>query len=660
MIVCPTCRHRNPERSLACASCGGSLADFVYRACPACAALNAAENVFCHRCLTSLSESPTSSEAPLPDKALGQDESRAPEEQFPELVTPVDGGQIGDADSVTSEPGSESESDAAVPEPEAAESEPEAKAAEPEAAESEPDEGEPEPEAVESEPELKSTEDAQNVIAQDISDKAIADESQESVILPMEPGAEADQALEGRSEGETFESVEYDIVPEAPSSQESPPSTEQTTARAASEGEDTPIEMMGVWMAHESLPDESGVKEDAIEGARALPTLGSGPGGELPGEDSDASPLRDDNRSREQVEIPSADLAQDSATRAGEDQGIPVETVVSLPHRAALTVLTGPSDADRLDAELFQRIAQEPASLDAHLPGLDVAGALPSAGAAPHSRGRLGQIALRLIVLLAAIVPLITGSLTSPWVQPRDSVLAAAKTMAAIPEGAVVLISFDYGPSYAGELEPLARALVHQLASNSVQTIAISTLATGPALAERVYEAVSRQIPEYAYGQDYAILGFLPGQEAGLRLLRLSFADAFRADHLGQRISGELPILQEIASLQDFDQVIVLADDGSSVRNWVEQVGGTKGIVLHAFVSSRIEPLLQPYHQSGQLESLIGAADGAAEYELASGSPPSQLLRTDSFAILFLIFATIAIVTNVVWLSRGVRRRSSK
>ena len=63
MIVCPTCRHNNPETARACENCGRSLEGFIYRTCPACGALNPAQSAFCRRCLNELlpvGEEPTS------------------------------------------------------------------------------------------------------------------------------------------------------------------------------------------------------------------------------------------------------------------------------------------------------------------------------------------------------------------------------------------------------------------------------------------------------------------------------------------------------------------------------------------------------------------------------------------------------------------------
>jgi ribosomal protein L40E len=85
MIVCPTCNHHNPEGAEACAQCGASLAGFAYRACPTCGALNAADSVFCHRCLSELSPGELELSPPLEEKTLLE----APPEPRPAPPAPI-------------------------------------------------------------------------------------------------------------------------------------------------------------------------------------------------------------------------------------------------------------------------------------------------------------------------------------------------------------------------------------------------------------------------------------------------------------------------------------------------------------------------------------------------------------------------------------------
>ena len=332
---------------------------------------------------------------------------------------------------------------------------------------------------------------------------------------------------------------------------------------------------------------------------------------------------------------------------AGIDDLLPLEDVVSLPHRAAIPVPMEPTEADEHDAELFQRIAGEPAPL--HEPARTI---LPKTVSVLPKTGR---ILLYLLVLLAALIPSFTGDLFGPWVRARESVAAAAQLFGTLPDDAVVLISFDYDPAYAGEMDPLALAVVRHLAKRSVRMVAMSTKPAGLGLAEQVYRTVSEETSGLCYGKDYAILGYLPGQESGLRTLAKSLGAAFKTDYLQGRPLADLSVTHGLTTINGFTHVIVLSDDSQIVRTWIEQVQSRNDIKLHALVTSRIEPMLIPYRESGQLTSLIAGSYGSIEYPVASGVLSRQGNLTDAYAGLFLVLFLTAVVTNVFYIGRAKR-----
>ncbi|MBN1401299.1 MAG: zinc ribbon domain-containing protein [Anaerolineae bacterium] len=608
MIVCPVCNHRNRADAQSCASCGAPLTGFVYRACPSCGALNGAEQVFCHRCLTELT--------PIEELAEeAQVQAEAPvSEEGREAVFEAECAALAGEPADVSEPSAREEPTRAgegalievAPELDTAAQGLEGAPSGDEERESQPAEVAP-PEADVSE----QTEDP-TVASEWEAAEALEPETGEARGAQVGAESEAPQAGAGEAQDRRGEEIE----PAAPEG------LGEAAAPEAPEPEQPQAPQMPGGIEVEPPPDEA--PEELT--------------------DQDALWLMPQEQRMPDVLAPLAEI----------EDAIPVETVVALPHRARPTLPMGPSDADRHDAELYQDIAGAPASLSSQGP---IQPRWPAAQAGRVQKRRLGSEVARTLlwlgVLLSGLAPIVTGNLTARWVQPREAITLASDAVAAISAEDTVLISFDYSPAYAGELDPLALAVLRQLADRSVPMVALSTQPSGIGSAERAFEALARQMPEYAYGYDYAILGFLPGQEVGLRLLKVSFGDAFSTDHvLGQRL-GELPVTQNLTTLEDIDHIILLAEDGAVARRWIEQVQPGSGIDLHAFVSSRIEPLLQPYHQSGQIKTLVGAANGSAEYEIASGAAPNALRWTDGAALFFVLWVIVAIATNVVYMSRG-------
>jgi len=256
-------------------------------------------------------------------------------------------------------------------------------------------------------------------------------------------------------------------------------------------------------------------------------------------------------------------------------------------------------------------------------------------------------VLLNLMVLMAALVPFFTGGWITPWVQPQGSVIALARLIQDLPADTTVMLSFDYDPAYAGELDPLARAVIRHLAARSVRSVVMSTNPAGVGVASQIYTEVAADSPAYAeYGENYAILGYLPGVEAGLRTLNNTLANAFRTDAVARAPLSELPATRGLATLRDVDHIIILSDNPQSVRRWIEQVRTRNGVSLHALVTARAEPILVPYQQSGQLQTLIGGFQ-AAEYELVASVRPTALNLADAYAALFVVLVAVAIATNV-------------
>ncbi|MHB1296219.1 MAG: zinc ribbon domain-containing protein [Anaerolineae bacterium] len=315
------------------------------------------------------------------------------------------------------------------------------------------------------------------------------------------------------------------------------------------------------------------------------------------------------------------------------------------PHAAAEA-----ADAETA-AALFHRIATEPARL---------AAPIRTVIRRPSDRlPRLGRTLLYLLVLLAALTPFFSGGQTQSLIEPSDAVSGLTRVLSSVPAGATVLLAFDYGPGYAGELDPLAQAVARFLAGRSVRVLALTTRPEGVGLARRVLDAAAEETEGYVYGEDYAILGYLPGDEVGLRTLNLGLEATFVADSVTQTPLGELAVTRDLAGVESVQRIIILADDGQSVRRWIEQVGSRHDVALDALVTAAVEPMLTPYRQSGQLGTLVAAATGAAEFEIAAGVQAESAGAADGLVALFLLLALVAVFTNVAYVVRGDRNTPS-
>ncbi len=298
-----------------------------------------------------------------------------------------------------------------------------------------------------------------------------------------------------------------------------------------------------------------------------------------------------------------------------------------------------PGEDERDAAALLQRIAAGPAPMG---PGQQE----------PPPPWRKGPSAgmrrfLYLLVLLAALMPLLAPGLGTE-IHPRPEVLALAQEMQGIPAEGCVLVVFDYSPGFGGELNSLAERVLADLAGRGVTLAALATRPEGVGLARQIVGRATSGTPDYTYGVDYVILGYLPGEESGLRLLAQDLATILPHDDVLQLPLARLPAMQGIASLDDLAAMLLLTDDATSARRWIEQVGTRTETPTYALATARVEPVLAPFAQSGQLAALVAGAYGALEYPTELAFEPAGLsARSEGYLALGGVFVLTAILANV-------------
>jgi len=116
---------------------------------------------------------------------------------------------------------------------------------------------------------------------------------------------------------------------------------------------------------------------------------------------------------------------------------------------------------------------------------------------------------------------------------------------------------------------------------------------------------------------------------------------------------GELELTANLTGAGDVQRVVLLADDGSTARMWIEQLGACLTAPLDALVTGQLEATLTPYLLSGQLASLVAGGVAAGELEVALGVPPQAARWADGYASLLVILVLAAVAANVFYISVG-------
>ena len=282
---------------------------------------------------------------------------------------------------------------------------------------------------------------------------------------------------------------------------------------------------------------------------------------------------------------------------------------------------------------------------------------------------RLWRWLIAVLLILAVALPLVTGIPTTPAssLQPPE-MLSAFNLILNLPANAPVLVVFDYEPALSGELEAAAAPLMDHLLLQGPRLALISTNPTGPALAERFMTDASASPliagHNYQAGQEYVNLGYLAGGPSGVLYFSISptLAAPFSLD--GQK-AWQLPPLQGIQKLSDFDAIIVLTDNADSGRVWIEQTGSALGNTpILMVISAQAEPMLLPYYDSGQIKGLVTGLAGGEAYGQTFIRPDPQTGLAEKYWNSFgtgILVAELLIVIGAVWSAiSGRRKRGDK
>jgi len=324
---------------------------------------------------------------------------------------------------------------------------------------------------------------------------------------------------------------------------------------------------------------------------------------------------------------PSKDSKEEEGPLAGLSGILPVEPEITQIGR-------GKSHTGKLEISRSQR--QHRVTLEEMIAGQSATSETLSqqeAGPMPWLRWLIAGA-----LLLASLVPLLgaAGNAPLPPVNAVPEVSAAYGLIEELPPSATVLVAFEVQSSLYGEIEIVASSVVGHLLEKDARLNFISTLPTGPALADRLMRE------QFGVEDGYLNLGYLSGGMAALR----HFASHPRETNLLPSL-WTAPALQDVDVLSDFDLILIFSSDAEDARAWIEQVGAETSNDMIAATSAQASPLLYAYLQSepSTLKGLVGGIQGAASYENLRNQDGAARNYWDSYS--YVLGAAILLILSI-------------
>ncbi len=212
------------------------------------------------------------------------------------------------------------------------------------------------------------------------------------------------------------------------------------------------------------------------------------------------------------------------------------------------------------------------------------------------------------------------------------------RTIDSLPEGAVVAISFDYGPSAMPEINPMARAMIEQIFQKNLKLITYALWQDGEPFSIQIPEELAKQ-HQKIYGEHYVTLGFKPGRVAVILQMGEDIHTAFPMDSKGTRIS-DIPLMKNIRNYSDLNLLIDLAA-GADPDLYVGYAVERYHIPFQAGVTAVMAANFYPYLQTRQMKGLLPGLKGASEYEFmvtqANSRQVTQMMASQSLVHLIMV-----------------------
>lgn len=266
-----------------------------------------------------------------------------------------------------------------------------------------------------------------------------------------------------------------------------------------------------------------------------------------------------------------------------------------------------------------------------------------------------------LLVGICVTVPLIKPiglpTFTTPYTQALFDYIDKIP-----PDGPAVLISFDFDPSTAPELQPMAQSILRQCFAKHIKVLC---LALYPTYVGMIDIALSSVKDEYGAksGEDYVFLPYVPGVTAVMLSIGESIRNTFGRDYYGVLLDS-LPMMRHIRNYDDI--ALVVSISGSSLpQSWAVLVGTTYHVKVGVGTTAVSAAEFYSWLQTGQFVGLLGGLKGAAEYEniieskgyTRKGFRKTASKGMDAQSFVHILMIVLIIIGNVAYFSLRKRLR---
>ena len=231
------------------------------------------------------------------------------------------------------------------------------------------------------------------------------------------------------------------------------------------------------------------------------------------------------------------------------------------------------------------------------------------------SLGKVDRKIIFAIIGIVVLIPLLKPEWVDIPIQISPDSRKVFTELSSLEPGSKVLLSFEYGPSTKPEIHPMSVALLNHLFAKQIKVYIMALWPDGVFMAtdalDQVLSSKLFNVEEYT---DYVNLGFKQGGEVVIRGVASDIRQLYTKDYK-QVPMDDIPMMEGVNSVSDFDYVIDLSAGTPGTTEWVQYACDPKNVPFTSGCTSIQVTDVMPYVKSGQVRGILAGMPGAAEYE---------------------------------------------
>lgn len=215
------------------------------------------------------------------------------------------------------------------------------------------------------------------------------------------------------------------------------------------------------------------------------------------------------------------------------------------------------------------------------------------------------------------------------------------------PPNSVIMISFDYEPSTATELQPMAKALIEHAWRNNQKIIAIALWPQGVQMADQAFKHVLMNHTDKMYGIDYVNLGYKTGGMVTIQAMGRNMQEVFPTDTNGKPFN-QITMLNNVQKIRNIGYIASLSAGDPGLKQYIMAAHDMFGVKVTGGTTAVSTPGFLPYvNDLNQLNGLLGGLKGAAEYESLLKLKGTATSGMDAQSIAHILIVVFIILGNI-------------